>query len=222
MVIHDAMVYFRILIFVLLKAQLNSYLAIGMFIKGSLEKDYEFRSILSIFCLLLHTEVDCYDRLNIEVLRVTIKIWFSDCGYIQIYYVYLRLFQPRWKDSMYSSLQLQRLYQKRLIPLRLILKPKKNITGKWRFRLLISETHIHTYRETLFFFVRQSLCCCYISDVISVISIVIRLTYLSFLQRDALLRKQHNIHVSGMNVPSPLQTFAELRSRYTLRCKLFT
>lgn len=39
------------------------------------------------------------------------------------------------------------------------------------------------------------------------------------MERDALLRKKHNIHVSGMNVPSPLQTFAELRSRY--KCRSF-
>lgn len=39
------------------------------------------------------------------------------------------------------------------------------------------------------------------------------------MERDALLRKKHNIHISGMNVPSPLQTFAELRSRY--KCRSF-
>ena len=33
-------------------------------------------------------------------------------------------------------------------------------------------------------------------------------------QRDAIFRKQHNIHVSGYNVPSPLQSFDELKSRY--------
>ncbi|ESW34721.1 hypothetical protein PHAVU_001G175300 [Phaseolus vulgaris] len=32
--------------------------------------------------------------------------------------------------------------------------------------------------------------------------------------RDAIFRKQHNIHVSGYNVPSPLQSFDELKSRY--------
>ncbi|KAK6943764.1 DEAD/DEAH box helicase domain [Dillenia turbinata] len=34
------------------------------------------------------------------------------------------------------------------------------------------------------------------------------------IERDALLRKKHNIHISGSNVPSPLQNFAELSSRY--------
>ncbi|KAI4349194.1 hypothetical protein L6164_009817 [Bauhinia variegata] len=34
------------------------------------------------------------------------------------------------------------------------------------------------------------------------------------LERDALFRKKHNIHVSGYNVPSPLQNFEELNSRY--------
>ncbi|KAL6958604.1 DEAD-box ATP-dependent RNA helicase 57 [Sarracenia purpurea var. burkii] len=34
------------------------------------------------------------------------------------------------------------------------------------------------------------------------------------IERDALFRKKHNIHTSGSNVPSPLQNFAELKSRY--------
>ncbi|XP_021770585.1 DEAD-box ATP-dependent RNA helicase 57-like [Chenopodium quinoa] len=34
------------------------------------------------------------------------------------------------------------------------------------------------------------------------------------LQRDALLRKDHKIHISGSNVPSPLQSFKELSTRY--------
>ncbi|KAJ7976999.1 DEAD-box ATP-dependent RNA helicase [Quillaja saponaria] len=34
------------------------------------------------------------------------------------------------------------------------------------------------------------------------------------LERDALFRKKHNIHVSGSNVPTPLQDFDELSSRY--------
>ncbi|CAJ1894545.1 unnamed protein product [Sphenostylis stenocarpa] len=34
------------------------------------------------------------------------------------------------------------------------------------------------------------------------------------LERDAIFRKQHNIHVSGYNVPSPLQSFDELKLRY--------
>uniref|UniRef100_A0A0R0EP03 RNA helicase n=1 Tax=Glycine max TaxID=3847 RepID=A0A0R0EP03_SOYBN len=34
------------------------------------------------------------------------------------------------------------------------------------------------------------------------------------LERDAKFRKQHNIHVSGYNVPTPLQSFDELKSRY--------
>ncbi|ESW29568.1 hypothetical protein PHAVU_002G080600 [Phaseolus vulgaris] len=34
------------------------------------------------------------------------------------------------------------------------------------------------------------------------------------LERDAIFRKQHNIHVSGYNVPSPLQSFDELKSGY--------
>ncbi|GJY21971.1 hypothetical protein Tco_0394537 [Tanacetum coccineum] len=34
------------------------------------------------------------------------------------------------------------------------------------------------------------------------------------MERDALFRKQHNIHTSGTNIPSPLQDFSELRSRY--------
>ncbi|XP_051113849.1 DEAD-box ATP-dependent RNA helicase 57 [Andrographis paniculata] len=37
------------------------------------------------------------------------------------------------------------------------------------------------------------------------------------LERDALLRKRHNIHVSRSNIPSPLQDFEDLRSRY--KCK---
>ncbi|KAK7245162.1 hypothetical protein RIF29_39997 [Crotalaria pallida] len=39
------------------------------------------------------------------------------------------------------------------------------------------------------------------------------------LERDALFRKKHNIHVSGYNVPSPLQSFDELKSRY--KCKSY-
>lgn len=34
------------------------------------------------------------------------------------------------------------------------------------------------------------------------------------LERDAIFRKKHNLHVSGYNVPSPLQSFDELKSRY--------
>lgn len=34
------------------------------------------------------------------------------------------------------------------------------------------------------------------------------------IERDALLRKKHNIHVSGNDIPSPLQNFVELGSRY--------
>ncbi|KAK2364087.1 DEAD-box ATP-dependent RNA helicase 57 [Trifolium repens] len=34
------------------------------------------------------------------------------------------------------------------------------------------------------------------------------------LERDAIFRKNHNIHVSGYNVPSPLQSFDELNTRY--------
>ncbi|XP_027352116.1 DEAD-box ATP-dependent RNA helicase 57 isoform X2 [Abrus precatorius] len=34
------------------------------------------------------------------------------------------------------------------------------------------------------------------------------------LERDAIFRKKHNIHVSGYNVPSPLLNFDELKSRY--------
>ncbi|KNA03200.1 hypothetical protein SOVF_211460 [Spinacia oleracea] len=34
------------------------------------------------------------------------------------------------------------------------------------------------------------------------------------LERDALLRKDHKIHISGSNVPSPLQSFEELNTRY--------
>nr|GEZ23552.1 DEAD-box ATP-dependent RNA helicase 57 [Tanacetum cinerariifolium] len=37
------------------------------------------------------------------------------------------------------------------------------------------------------------------------------------MERDAIFRKQHNIHSSGTNNPSPLQDFLELRSRY--ECK---
>ncbi|KAL2933789.1 DEAD-box ATP-dependent RNA helicase 57 [Bienertia sinuspersici] len=37
------------------------------------------------------------------------------------------------------------------------------------------------------------------------------------LERDALLRKKHNIHICGSNVPSPLQSFEDLSTRY--RCK---
>ncbi|GAB2226944.1 hypothetical protein Droror1_Dr00008743 [Drosera rotundifolia] len=37
------------------------------------------------------------------------------------------------------------------------------------------------------------------------------------IERDAIMRKKHNIHVSGNNVPSPLGSFKELRTRY--KCK---
>ncbi|CAI9264303.1 unnamed protein product [Lactuca saligna] len=37
------------------------------------------------------------------------------------------------------------------------------------------------------------------------------------MERDAIFRKQHNIHTSGSNIPSPLHDFSELRSRY--KCK---
>ncbi|CAA3002996.1 DEAD-box ATP-dependent RNA helicase 57 [Olea europaea subsp. europaea] len=40
------------------------------------------------------------------------------------------------------------------------------------------------------------------------------------LERDAIFRKTHNIHVSGSNIPSPLHNFAELRSRYICRSYL--
>ncbi|KZV35086.1 DEAD-box ATP-dependent RNA helicase 57 [Dorcoceras hygrometricum] len=44
--------------------------------------------------------------------------------------------------------------------------------------------------------------------------------YHRLLERDNLFRKKHNIHVSGRNIPSPLQkSFAELRSRYN--CKSY-
>ncbi|RVW98853.1 DEAD-box ATP-dependent RNA helicase 57 [Vitis vinifera] len=36
------------------------------------------------------------------------------------------------------------------------------------------------------------------------------------IERDALLRKKHNIHISGNNVPSPLENFSELSSRGSL------
>ncbi|KAF4369299.1 hypothetical protein G4B88_009682 [Cannabis sativa] len=39
-------------------------------------------------------------------------------------------------------------------------------------------------------------------------------------ERDALFRKEHNIHVSGNTVPSPLIDFAELSSRYGCKAKL--
>ncbi|EXC16265.1 DEAD-box ATP-dependent RNA helicase 57 [Morus notabilis] len=41
------------------------------------------------------------------------------------------------------------------------------------------------------------------------------------LERDALFRKKHNIHVSGNNIPSPLGDFAELSSRFGCKAKLF-
>ncbi|KAM7262430.1 hypothetical protein ACFE04_000113 [Oxalis oulophora] len=34
------------------------------------------------------------------------------------------------------------------------------------------------------------------------------------MERDAIFRKKHNIHVSGANVPSPLQSFADLTTRF--------
>lgn len=37
------------------------------------------------------------------------------------------------------------------------------------------------------------------------------------MERDAIFRKKHNIHTSGSNIPSPLQDFSELRSRYGCR-----
>ncbi|XP_057779014.1 DEAD-box ATP-dependent RNA helicase 57 [Salvia miltiorrhiza] len=39
------------------------------------------------------------------------------------------------------------------------------------------------------------------------------------LERDALFRKKHNIHVSGSNIPSPLQSFTELKLRHS--CKSY-
>ncbi|XP_059305749.1 DEAD-box ATP-dependent RNA helicase 57 isoform X1 [Lycium ferocissimum] len=44
--------------------------------------------------------------------------------------------------------------------------------------------------------------------------------YYRQLERDAIFRKMHNIHVSGSNVPSPLHSFEELRSRYKCRSYL--
>nr|GLL41037.1 DEAD-box ATP-dependent RNA helicase 57 [Ipomoea trifida] len=38
--------------------------------------------------------------------------------------------------------------------------------------------------------------------------------YYRQLERDAIFRKKHNIHVSGSNVPSCLQSFTELKSRF--------
>nr|XP_016504604.1 PREDICTED: DEAD-box ATP-dependent RNA helicase 57-like [Nicotiana tabacum] len=43
--------------------------------------------------------------------------------------------------------------------------------------------------------------------------------YYRQLERDAIFRKLHGIHASGSNVPSPLHSFAELRSRY--KCRLY-
>ncbi|XP_015893193.2 DEAD-box ATP-dependent RNA helicase 57 isoform X2 [Ziziphus jujuba] len=40
------------------------------------------------------------------------------------------------------------------------------------------------------------------------------------LEQDAIFRKKYNIHVSGNNVPCPLQNFTELSSRYGCRSKL--
>ncbi|XP_058082059.1 DEAD-box ATP-dependent RNA helicase 57 [Magnolia sinica] len=39
------------------------------------------------------------------------------------------------------------------------------------------------------------------------------------IEKDAILRKKYGIHISGHGVPSPLQNFAELRSRYS--CKRY-
>ncbi|KAF9606577.1 hypothetical protein IFM89_026839 [Coptis chinensis] len=41
------------------------------------------------------------------------------------------------------------------------------------------------------------------------------------IERDALLRKKHGIHISGHNVPSPLQNFDDLSSRYGCTSYLF-
>lgn len=38
--------------------------------------------------------------------------------------------------------------------------------------------------------------------------------YFRQLERDAVARKKHNIHVSGSSIPSPLENFVELKSRY--------
>ncbi|KAL0316257.1 UNVERIFIED_CONTAM: DEAD-box ATP-dependent RNA helicase 57 [Sesamum radiatum] len=43
--------------------------------------------------------------------------------------------------------------------------------------------------------------------------------YYRQLERDALFRKRYNIHVSGSNIPSPLQNFTELKTRYN--CKSY-
>ncbi|KAG9457442.1 hypothetical protein H6P81_001950 [Aristolochia fimbriata] len=39
------------------------------------------------------------------------------------------------------------------------------------------------------------------------------------IEKDAVLRKKHGIHISGYNVPSPLQNFSELSSRF--KCKAY-
>ncbi|KAK4342984.1 hypothetical protein RND71_038800 [Anisodus tanguticus] len=44
--------------------------------------------------------------------------------------------------------------------------------------------------------------------------------YYRQLERDIVFRKMHNIHVSGSNIPSPLHSFEELRSRYKCRSYL--
>ncbi|KMS95090.1 hypothetical protein BVRB_012630 [Beta vulgaris subsp. vulgaris] len=41
-----------------------------------------------------------------------------------------------------------------------------------------------------------------------------RKEYFRQLERDTVLRKNHGIHISGSNVPSPLQSFEELSTRY--------
>ncbi|KAK7367993.1 hypothetical protein VNO80_10015 [Phaseolus coccineus] len=41
------------------------------------------------------------------------------------------------------------------------------------------------------------------------------------LKQDVIFRKRHNIHVSGFNVPSPLQNFDELKKRYNCPLYLF-
>ncbi|KAL8152779.1 hypothetical protein V2J09_010539 [Rumex salicifolius] len=39
------------------------------------------------------------------------------------------------------------------------------------------------------------------------------------IEHDAIMRKNHNIHVTGSNMPSPLQTFEDLKTRYN--CKQY-
>lgn len=109
--------------------------------------------------------------------------------------------------------------------LKIFLKERRNYIGKWRFSLslppplpslcvkyyIIFERIIWIYHDVV---ERATFCWKWVKFVI--IDLYFSIFCFSQVQRDALFRKKHNIHVSGSNIPSPLQNFVELRSRYSM------